>query len=407
MHTRRGFPLVYAYADVMHPGQRQDGGLMKRKRSDDDEEGGGVRIEESRDGISAQRQEDPQWNCGLRHDDDGKRRRDKLHPNNIYAYRKPDFQKLGETYEWLQPYIQDAKNEEKKQRIDFTNPDACRALAKAQFEHDFGVCWDLCGDYLVPPLANRLNYLCWIDDLIHLFVPEDIDWKWNEMEDGETMLPKIVRIMDVGCGANLVYPLLGASYFGWNFVGADINAHALQSAVRNREANPHVAPMILLRYINTQFEQGKQLFPVTQGVGKGIISSVLMASDGVFHATMCNPPFFGSMEEAGRNPSTDYKGTPLEMVYPGGEEAFVRHMIEDSITIKNKVVWFTTMVGKKDTLKMARKLIYSIGATVELRTTEFIQGKTSRWGVAWTFMAPKNLTMKPLIHHTYSNQTSV
>ena len=28
-----------------------------------------------------------------------------------------------------------------------------------------------------------------------------------------------VRVLDVGCGANLIYPLLGAALRGWRFVG--------------------------------------------------------------------------------------------------------------------------------------------------------------------------------------------
>ena len=37
-----------------------------------------------------------------------------------------------------------------------------------------------------------------------------------------------------------------------------------------------------------------------------------------FAFCMCNPPFFESGEEAGRNPATAYGGTDVEMVYPGG-----------------------------------------------------------------------------------------
>lgn len=36
-----------------------------------------------------------------------------------------------------------------------------------------------------------------------------------------------------------------------------------------------------------------------------------------FAFCMCNPPFFESMAEAGRNPSTAFGGTAAEMVYPG------------------------------------------------------------------------------------------
>lgn len=58
-----------------------------------------------------------------------------------------------------------------------------------------------------------------------------------------------------------------------------------------------------------------------------------------FDFCMCNPPFFGTMEEAGLNPKTSCGGTPEEMVCPGGEEAFVSRVIEDSVQLKQSF-WY-------------------------------------------------------------------
>lgn len=55
-----------------------------------------------------------------------------------------------------------------------------------------------------------------------------------------------------------------------------------------------------------------------------------------FAFCMCNPPFFESLEEAGRNPSTGHAGTEEEMVCPGGEMAFVRRMLEDSFELGDR-----------------------------------------------------------------------
>lgn len=49
---------------------------------------------------------------------------------------------------------------------------------------------------------------------------------------------------------------------------------------------------------------------------------------------MCNPPFFDSMDKAGLNPATSFGGTAAEMVCPGGEDAFVRQMICDSLELR-------------------------------------------------------------------------
>ena len=53
-----------------------------------------------------------------------------------------------------------------------------------------------------------------------------------------------------------------------------------------------------------------------------------------FTFTMCNPPFFESMEEAGQNPATAFSGTATEMVCAGGELAFVSRMVTDSLELK-------------------------------------------------------------------------
>lgn len=56
-----------------------------------------------------------------------------------------------------------------------------------------------------------------------------------------------------------------------------------------------------------------------------------------FDFCMCNPPFFASMDEAGLNPRTACGGTAAEMVCPGGEEAFVARIIEDSAQLKHVI----------------------------------------------------------------------
>lgn len=50
--------------------------------------------------------------------------------------------------------------------------------------------------------------------------------------------------LDIGCGANLIYPLLGVAQHGWRFVGADITDAAVAGARANLAANPHLSPLI-------------------------------------------------------------------------------------------------------------------------------------------------------------------
>ena len=63
---------------------------------------------------------------------------------------------------------------------------------------------------------------------------------------------KPVRVLDIGCGANLIYPLLGAAMHGWHFVGVDITNTAVEWAHKNAAANPQLAHLLELRRVPSQ-----------------------------------------------------------------------------------------------------------------------------------------------------------
>lgn len=73
---------------------------------------------------------------------------------------------------------------------------------------------------------------------------------------------------------------------------------------------------------------------VCGGAHTGPILPPAMREGERFAATMCNPPFFERLEEAGRNPATAFSGTAAEMVCPGGEAAFVLRMLRDSLALR-------------------------------------------------------------------------
>lgn len=50
------------------------------------------------------------------------------------------------------------------------------------------------------------------------------------------------------------------------------------------------------------------------------------------------------------------------------------------------------MVGRKLNLNILVSKLWNIGATV-VKTTEFVQGRTSRWGLAWSFLPASRKTM--------------
>ena len=116
-----------------------------------------------------------------------------------------------------------------------------------------------------------------------------------------------------------------------------------------------------------------------------------------FDFCMTNPPFYSTIDDATKPRSGDGRNrtqmTIFESVYPGkpigGEVKFVTDMIHDSFYYQNQITWFTAMLGKKSSLVLIQKELELLGLGVgSIRKTEFVQGKTIRWGIAWTFRLP-------------------
>ena len=153
-----------------------------------------------------------------------------IHPRNKYADQQPDFKALSNTFPELSQHIN--INTQGTASIDFRLPAACKALTKALLKHDFNITWDVPDGQLVPPIANRSNYIHWLEDLLQLSPPDS----------SET-----ITGLDIGCGANCIYPLLGAALNGWHFVGTDITDIACEWAKKNVSANAHLQHLIKIR----------------------------------------------------------------------------------------------------------------------------------------------------------------
>jgi 23S rRNA (adenine1618-N6)-methyltransferase len=68
------------------------------------------------------------------------------------------------------------------------------------------------------------------------------------------------------------------------------------------------------------------------------------------------------------------------------------------------------MVGRKANLKLLMSKAREAGASV-VKTTEFVQGQTARWGLAWSFIAPRDKVLRSSTpakkHHSFMLQVSV
>lgn len=107
---------------------------------------------------------------------------------------------------------------------------------------------------------------------------------------------------------------------------------------------------------------------------------------------MTNPPFYESEEEMlqsaakkSRPPFTACSGAKVEMVTEGGEVAFVERIVNESLILRERVQWYTSMFGFLSSLARVVDRLRENGID-NFAVTEFVQGnKTRRWAVAWSF----------------------
>ena len=131
---------------------------------------------------------------------------------------------------------------------------------------------------------------------------------------------------------------------------------------------------------------------------------------------MCNPPFYESAAELedlarakSRPPRSACTGAYVEMVTPGGEVAFVRRMIEESVVLGKRVRWYSTMLGKLSSLER----LVPVLAEHQVRNwavTEFVQGgKTRRWALAWSWFGvrPPSVAKYPLSLTIHADRDSL
>ncbi|MBF4470055.1 23S rRNA (adenine(1618)-N(6))-methyltransferase RlmF [Flavobacterium sp. HJJ] len=314
-----------------------------------------------------------------------------LHPRNLHRFGY-DFKLLTLNYPELSEFVfvnehssGSSDSEQTKQTIDFSNPDAVKALNNALLITNYDIQnWDIPANFLCPPIPGRADYIHFLADLLATanngVIPE-----------GENVMG-----LDVGIGANCIYPILGNSIYGWSFVGTDIDENALQNCKKIIGQNPKLTEAVSLQLqVNSRF----------------IFKNIITPEDR-FTFTICNPPFHSSSEEAAKNnlrkvnnlasnaskamtrgrternevkPVLNFGGHNAELWCEGGELGFVKQMIFESVKYPMQCLWFTTLVSKQSNLNTIYKTLNHVGAIH--KTIEMAQGqKTSRF-VAWTFMS--------------------
>ena len=299
--------------------------------------------------------------------------KDTLHPRNPHRFRY-DFEKLTLSFPELQSFIY--VNEHDLETIDFSNPDAVKSLNKSILIANYDIQnWDIPEDYLCPPIPGRADYVHYIADVL------------AESNNGIIPLGENIIGLDIGIGANCIYPIIGYKAYQWNFVGTDIDEKALQNCKKIISENPKLIDAVSLQL---------QVEP------RYIFKNIILPED-KFAFTICNPPFHASQDEATKatirkvnnlentrtkNPILNFGGQNTELWCEGGEIGFITQMIYESVKYPLQVFWFTTLVSKKDNLKSIYKTLNKVGA-VEVKTIEMAQGQKISRFVAWTFLSEK------------------
>ncbi|KAI2619138.1 hypothetical protein GGR54DRAFT_129033 [Hypoxylon sp. NC1633] len=272
-----------------------------------------------------------------------------------------DFRLLAERDPEFKPVL------ESNSHLDFANPKSVMQLTKTLLKLDFGLLADLPMDRLCPPVPNRHNYILWLKDLLDSSAPSPPD-------SGDTTR-RIVGL-DIGTGASVIYPLLGcAQRPSWSFVATDVDEKSLAFARKNVRLNNLQARIRVVDRSVTDC-----LVPLDE--------LCLEAIDFV----MVNPPFYASKaeledltEQKDRPPNSTCTGAPVEMVCAGGEIGFVRRIVHESLVLKKRVQWYTSMLGKQSSLKVLIGILKGHDVS-NYAVTAFVQGnKTRRWAVGWSF----------------------
>ncbi|SHK61758.1 23S rRNA m(6)A-1618 methyltransferase [Marinobacter antarcticus] len=313
-----------------------------------------------------------------------------LHPRNIHN-QGYDFSSLIKSYPPLAPYVK--KNAHDNLSIEFSDRLSVKALNVALLKRYYDIInWDIPEDALCPPIPGRVDYIHYIADLL------GFDESTANLANAQTK----ITMLDIGTGANGIYPLLACQIYGWHCVGSDINTQSLENVASIIANNPTLKDCFELR---------------TQHDKNHIFDGIIKAGE-FFDVSVCNPPFHASQDEAlkgnqrklnnlARNrgekrtmrlnkndaiknskptsPTLNFGGLETELWCKGGERMFLKKLIKESQVYSTQCRWFTSLVSKIENVKPAKKLIRKLGA-IDIREIEMKQGNKITRILAWTFI---------------------
>ena len=258
--------------------------------------------------------------------------------------------------------------------VDFSNPLAVKLLNKAILNHYYGIKnWEFPDENLCPPIPGRADYIHHIADLL------------GENNFGTIPTGDKITCLDVGLGASCIYPIIGVTEYDWKFIGSDIDPKSIASAQNIVNSNSSIKDKIECRL---------------QKNSKDVFYGIIGKEDKI-DATICNPPFHSSIEDAQKGtrrkiknlsgkkvktPELNFAGISNELICDGGEYKFIQNMIRESEKFSKNCCWFSTLVSKQSNLKGIYKLLEKFEAK-QIRKIPMGTGNKSSRIVAWTFLS--------------------
>lgn len=292
-----------------------------------------------------------------------------LHSRNLHNTRY-DFEVLIQSLPELKAYVNENKYGDLS--IDFSSNDAVMALNKALLKYFYQINWKIPKKYLCPPIPGRVDYIHYIADLLASSNDDEIP-------------SSNIKGLDIGVGANCIYPIVGNRSYGWQFVGSEIDEVSIQNAQD---------------IINTNEVLNNNIQIIAQISKNNIFKNIIKRNDR-FDFTMCNPPFHKSKKEAkegslrkiqnlskttNKKLTLNFGGQHNELWCEGGEVEFIFKMIDESKLYKNNCLWFTTLVSKKENLSKIYDKLNSYNP-MQIETIQMTQGQKQTRIVAWTFFS--------------------
>lgn len=296
-----------------------------------------------------------------------------LHPRNPHRFGY-DFAALIATNPSLEQFV--ITNKFKTETIDFSNPAALKSLNASLLMHHYDIkWWDIPAGYLVPPIPGRADYIHCAADLL------------ASVNKGIIPRGHTITVLDIGVGASCVYPIVGVKEYDWSFVGTEVDIKAIQSAQKIITSNEILQGSVEIRH---------------QKNSANLLYDVVVAED-EFDLVICNPPFHASMEEVREgaerkwnnlkgNSSVqhllNFGGNTSELIFPGGEAAFVNRLISQSVHLPTSCYWYTTLISKELTLKHTQAALKKLPVT-DVQIIQMSQGQKQSRLLAWTFLSEK------------------